>query len=161
MASSTNRSSQSRAKSPAVSHHGPKSNGQGRTSRGTSSPKGDEFESEGQDSEDAGPTGAGSFNAGKHRTFYWVDTAVGKEADPLETEEVVKKHGVPQHIVMQYLKGELEGEAAVKSLPSALLLIVLFALMCLSHDRPSPIHSVEHAIDFDITENANFAFSAP
>lgn len=63
--------------------------------------------------------------------------------------------------MLSYLQGEIEGETAVKNLPAAILLIVWFLMMNLSHQLPPTIQSIEKAIDFDITENANFAFSSP
>mmetsp|Transcript_60121 Transcript_60121/g.140522 ORF Transcript_60121/g.140522 Transcript_60121/m.140522 type:complete len:801 (+) Transcript_60121:27-2429(+) len=97
----------------------------------------------------------------RHRTFGWVDTDPGLEVQVLEPEQVLHEHGIPEKVMLSYLQGEIEGEAAVKNLPAAILLIVWFLLMNLSHELPDSVHSIEKAIDFDITENANFAFSSP
>ncbi|CAK9044447.1 Polycystin-2 (Curly up) (Cup) (Polycystic kidney disease 2 protein homolog) (Transient receptor potential cation channel subfamily P member 2) [Durusdinium trenchii] len=97
----------------------------------------------------------------RHRTFGWVEIEPGLEVEALEPTDVLKEHGVPERVMLSYLKGEIEGEAAVKNLPAAILLIVWFLLMNLSHELPETIQSIEKAIDFDIAENANFAFSSP
>ncbi|CAE7432190.1 pkd2 [Symbiodinium natans] len=97
----------------------------------------------------------------RHRTFGWVDTEPGLEVEALEPGDVLNEHGIPERVMLSYLQGEIEGEAAVKNLPAAILLIVWFFLMNLAHEQPDTIHSVEKAIDYDIGENANFAFSSP
>jgi len=97
----------------------------------------------------------------RHRTFGWVDIEPGLEVEALEPSEVLNGHGIPEKVMLSYLQGEIEGEAAVKNLPAAILLIVWFLMMNLSHELPETIQSIEKAIDFDITENANFAFSSP
>jgi len=97
----------------------------------------------------------------RHRTFGWVDTDPGLEVQELDPNIVLNEHGIPERVMLSYLKGEIEGEAAVKNLPAAILLIVWFFLMNLSHEQPDSIHSVEKSIDYDIYENANFAFSSP
>mmetsp|Transcript_51057 Transcript_51057/g.154577 ORF Transcript_51057/g.154577 Transcript_51057/m.154577 type:complete len:785 (-) Transcript_51057:252-2606(-) len=96
-----------------------------------------------------------------HRSFYWVPVEQGRQTKPIRDEEVVEKHGVPERVVLTYLENEMQSEAAVKSLPCALILVALFASMVTSHVSPAIVHSVEDAIDFDIDENANFAFAEP
>ncbi|CAJ1450924.1 unnamed protein product [Effrenium voratum] len=97
----------------------------------------------------------------RHRTFGWVDIQPGLEVQALDPANVLKDHGIPERVMLSYLQGEIEGESAVKNLPAAILLIVWFLLMNLSHELPETLQSIEKAIDFDITENANFAFSDP
>eukprot|EP00435_Cladocopium_sp_Y103_P056893 s2759_g19.t1 len=96
----------------------------------------------------------------RHRTFGWVDIEPGLEVQALEPAAVLNEsqmhgvldHGIPERVMLSYLQGEIEGEAAVKNLPAAILLIVWFLMMNLSHELPPTIQSIEKAIDFDITE---------
>jgi len=99
------------------------------------------------------------LNPGQHKEYYWVTVEPGRENQAMTPEDVVNNHGVPEHVVLTKIAEERSEEEAVKSLPFALLLVILYALMNLSHDSQGPIRSVEEAIEFDIKENANFAFS--
>lgn len=97
--------------------------------------------------------------AGKHRDYYWIRTEVGDESMKVEPEEIVEKLGVPEHVVIGHIEEEMAEEEAVKSLPSALVLVLLYTLMNLGHDNQASIHSVEEAIRYDISRNARFAYS--
>jgi len=96
---------------------------------------------------------------GKHRLYYWVKTEEAHEQEILDVKEVVEKFGVPEHILLGHIQSELDEEAAVKSLPTALLLVILYALMNLAHDTQAIVRSVEEAFTFDIMSNGNFAYS--
>eukprot|EP00931_Biecheleriopsis_adriatica_P102092 TRINITY_DN77115_c0_g1_i1.p1 TRINITY_DN77115_c0_g1~~TRINITY_DN77115_c0_g1_i1.p1 ORF type:complete len:793 (-),score=134.64 TRINITY_DN77115_c0_g1_i1:66-2363(-) len=93
-----------------------------------------------------------------HRVFYWVKVRKGHDCEDFDGEALVEKLGVPVRLVLSYWNSELQTEAAVKNLPRALFLVFCYAMMMLSHEAPSPVQSIEKAIDFDIIENANFAF---
>lgn len=95
---------------------------------------------------------------GRHRDYYWITTKSGHEGKRIEPEQVVREYGVPEHVVLDHIREELEEEDAVKSLPFALVLVVLYALMNFQHDTQADVRSVESAIEFDIAENANWGF---
>eukprot|EP00440_Ansanella_granifera_P000968 gb/GFBE01001045.1/.p1 GENE.gb/GFBE01001045.1/~~gb/GFBE01001045.1/.p1 ORF type:complete len:752 (+),score=175.73 gb/GFBE01001045.1/:1-2256(+) len=96
-----------------------------------------------------------------HRIFYWLDVPKEDNLMDIPDEEIAEQYGVPERVVLNYWTGELAAEAAVKTLPRALLLIVFFALMALNHESPSTVQAIEKAIEYDIFENGNFAFSTP
>jgi len=98
---------------------------------------------------------------GRHRGFYWVDTEIGFETMELDHEDVVQSFGLPRKVLIGHIKSEIEDEAMVKSLPLALALVFFFAFMWINHDNAQYVYGVQKAIEFDIVENANFAFSAP
>jgi len=98
---------------------------------------------------------------GKHRVFWWVQTNVGFESVEMEYADVVDRHGVPATVLLNYVRNQLDNESALRALPFALVLVFLFALMFVAQDKAVSIRSIDEAIDFDIEENANFAFSAP
>eukprot|EP00929_Paragymnodinium_shiwhaense_P005243 TRINITY_DN10692_c0_g1_i1.p1 TRINITY_DN10692_c0_g1~~TRINITY_DN10692_c0_g1_i1.p1 ORF type:complete len:719 (-),score=133.38 TRINITY_DN10692_c0_g1_i1:303-2459(-) len=93
------------------------------------------------------------------RMFHWVKTAVGKESATLDANEVVKKVGVPKKILVKYLANEIHDESAVIGLPFAIFLLLTYTMMGLLKEDAAAVRGVEQAIDFDIGENANFAFS--
>lgn len=77
----------------------------------------------------------------------------------LSLEEKVKRDGVSSKFVQSYLRKELNEAGACLELPAALLYFMLFLMSVYLHKQVHILHSVDSAINFDITENANFAFS--
>lgn len=101
------------------------------------------------------------FKDGVHRVFHWMTTNLGEENDDVAPKKVVDSAGVPQRVLLEHIKSEIEEEASFLSLPFALLLVIAFAVTFILHDQASVVRDIEDAITFDIEENANFAFSAP
>eukprot|EP00929_Paragymnodinium_shiwhaense_P007149 TRINITY_DN111090_c0_g1_i1.p1 TRINITY_DN111090_c0_g1~~TRINITY_DN111090_c0_g1_i1.p1 ORF type:complete len:1073 (-),score=173.66 TRINITY_DN111090_c0_g1_i1:35-3253(-) len=93
--------------------------------------------------------------------FYWVSDKMRYDAPVPDIQDVVKEHGVPLKLVLEYINSEMNDEASLKSLPFAILLIVTFALMFIGHDRAVDVQGVETAIDHDLQENAVFAYTTP
>mmetsp|Transcript_59814 Transcript_59814/g.142794 ORF Transcript_59814/g.142794 Transcript_59814/m.142794 type:complete len:769 (+) Transcript_59814:47-2353(+) len=91
------------------------------------------------------------------RVFYWIDRSVFDQAS-LKVEDVLC-HGVPEQIVMNDLRGQIAEQDALKSLPSAFLLVLLYTCTLLSTSSISDVWALQHAVSFDILENANFGFS--
>eukprot|EP00929_Paragymnodinium_shiwhaense_P091118 TRINITY_DN51156_c0_g1_i1.p1 TRINITY_DN51156_c0_g1~~TRINITY_DN51156_c0_g1_i1.p1 ORF type:complete len:888 (-),score=94.72 TRINITY_DN51156_c0_g1_i1:30-2693(-) len=99
--------------------------------------------------------------ASSYRGYNWLGEAgcqYGRE--PPSIDEVVQM-GIPLSVFVAYLKSEMSDESSLKSLPFAILLIVSFALMFISHDAAIDIQGIETAVDFDLEENAVFAYSTP
>ncbi|CAE7465916.1 PKD2 [Symbiodinium sp. CCMP2592] len=92
------------------------------------------------------------------RVFYWIDRSVFDQAS-LKIEDVLLCHGVPEQIVMNDLRGQIAEQDALKSLPSAFLLVLLYTCTLLSTSSISDVWALQHAVSFDIVENANFGFS--
>ena len=59
------------------------------------------------------------------------------------------------------LEEEIQEEEACLSLPFALVMLVSFAAVAIGHLEPSRSNNLERAAEFDVTENANFAFVHP
>lgn len=70
-------------------------------------------------------------------------------------------HGVREDVFRDYIRSQIKEEADVKSLPWAILSLILYALVLLTHETLHLNNSIEAAIEYDISANANFAFSAP
>jgi len=83
-----------------------------------------------------------------------------KSHSVISAEEVAKKHGIPRDEFINYLTAETDAADSCQSLPFTLLLVISYALMVMSHDDAPLVNAVEDSIGFDITENANFAFSS-
>eukprot|EP00929_Paragymnodinium_shiwhaense_P098005 TRINITY_DN59571_c0_g1_i1.p1 TRINITY_DN59571_c0_g1~~TRINITY_DN59571_c0_g1_i1.p1 ORF type:complete len:989 (-),score=220.50 TRINITY_DN59571_c0_g1_i1:124-3057(-) len=98
---------------------------------------------------------------GRHRKYFWVSTSPGFEDAEMDVSDIINSHGVPKDVLVDYIEKEINDEESFKSLPFALSLIILFAMMFQSHDRTLAVHGIEEAIDFDLEENAVFAFSHP
>mmetsp|Transcript_26997 Transcript_26997/g.46862 ORF Transcript_26997/g.46862 Transcript_26997/m.46862 type:complete len:1137 (-) Transcript_26997:83-3493(-) len=75
-------------------------------------------------------------------------------------EEVALRYGVPEEDLINFLGNEVEKSESCQSLPFTLLLVFSYALMVINHDLAPWVNAVEDSIGFDITENANFAFSS-
>mmetsp|Transcript_89272 Transcript_89272/g.257471 ORF Transcript_89272/g.257471 Transcript_89272/m.257471 type:complete len:773 (-) Transcript_89272:147-2465(-) len=94
----------------------------------------------------------------EHAVYPWIATAPGMELREISCEDVAEKYGMPERVFREYLQLELKGEQEVRSLPWAIVSVMLYALVLLYHESVHLNNAVEGAIDFDITENANFAF---
>lgn len=66
---------------------------------------------------------------------------------------------VEQKIYLKYIKSQLDMEAACLELPFTLLLLISFSFAAMMHLNQQSVFAVEQAIEQDIHENANFAFS--
>jgi hypothetical protein len=82
-----------------------------------------------------------------------------EDAEEKEVSQAVEVEGCSQRKVLKYLRKEKEEQDACLQLPGATLLMVVFALMSNWHLSLHRAHAVDQAHWFDITENANFAFS--
>jgi hypothetical protein len=68
---------------------------------------------------------------------------------------------VPKKFIKKFLKKELEEAGACMALPIVFLMFTAFCLGTIgdtSHFKTEQLHSLDHAVSFDIEENANFAF---
>lgn len=100
-------------------------------------------------------------HANCHRIFDWIETTAGCENTVVSAEEVARSYGVRESVLLHNLEQEIQDEDDVKGLPWAVLLLLFFAGMNGYHEKMSKQFSMEWAIDADIEENANFAFSSP
>merc|ERR1740121_1968372 len=100
-------------------------------------------------------------HANKHRIFDWVQTESGCENVVVSPEEVAGTYGVRESLLIKHIDRQINDEQDVLSLPWAIALLILFAFMNIAHEQMALQRSLEWAIDQDIIENANFAFSAP
>jgi len=66
--------------------------------------------------------------------------------------------GVSADDLQSYLAKELEEESAFLSIPLVILLFMFFLIALSLHRNTGIMNSLERAVEFDITENANFAF---
>jgi hypothetical protein len=80
------------------------------------------------------------------------------EAKP-KADKVVLDQGVEMNVYLEFIKNELETEANCLQLPMTILLLLSFAFLATAHLGQKQIYAVEESIEFDITENANFAFA--
>jgi len=67
--------------------------------------------------------------------------------------------GVEQKIYLGWVKSQLDDESACLELPFTMILLISFACLALMHLNQQVVWAVEQAIEKDIVENANFAFS--
>jgi hypothetical protein len=74
-------------------------------------------------------------------------------------KDLANSEGVPQNIYLKFVKGELDNEAACLELPLTIILLLAFSMLAMTILRQGQVLSVESAIEFDIWENANFAWS--
>eukprot|EP00931_Biecheleriopsis_adriatica_P050012 TRINITY_DN28942_c0_g1_i1.p1 TRINITY_DN28942_c0_g1~~TRINITY_DN28942_c0_g1_i1.p1 ORF type:complete len:906 (-),score=135.37 TRINITY_DN28942_c0_g1_i1:91-2778(-) len=107
-------------------------------------------------------TGALQFEAGDPLT---EDAAVKTAVDKLKRrkqmsfDEIVRKEGVKQSIYLEYIKTEIETEAACLELPLTMVILMCFTVLAISMLHQEQMFAMEEAYEFDIVENANFAFS--
>mmetsp|Transcript_83569 Transcript_83569/g.190643 ORF Transcript_83569/g.190643 Transcript_83569/m.190643 type:complete len:854 (-) Transcript_83569:211-2772(-) len=95
----------------------------------------------------------------RHRILKWVPVVPGQEDDDVDLDKVAKDNGVPRNVFLAYIVSEMSEEESFKTLPFAVLLVVIFALSFSLHDQAQKILDVQDAVRFDIEENANFAFN--
>eukprot|EP00746_Dinoflagellata_sp_MGD_P039561 gnl/MRDRNA2_/MRDRNA2_19543_c0_seq1.p1 gnl/MRDRNA2_/MRDRNA2_19543_c0~~gnl/MRDRNA2_/MRDRNA2_19543_c0_seq1.p1 ORF type:complete len:949 (+),score=147.50 gnl/MRDRNA2_/MRDRNA2_19543_c0_seq1:147-2849(+) len=98
---------------------------------------------------------------GKNRIATWVPCAVGEETLQISDEDVVRNHGVPQRLLVQYVRTEIKNEEMFLTMPLAIILVIVYSVSLAYHDGATTVRDIEDAITFDLRENANFAFSAP
>ena len=60
---------------------------------------------------------------------------------------------------MDYLKWEIDTESAFLELPLTILVLVSFAMLAMNILHQEQLYTIETAIERDIIENANFAWS--
>lgn len=77
----------------------------------------------------------------------------------LSKEERVKKHGARVDTIVWYLKQELAENYACLQIPLVFCLLATWFVAVLFHTKFVESQAVEAAVIWDITENANFAFS--
>jgi len=65
---------------------------------------------------------------------------------------------VQQSVYLRWIKHQLDSESACLELPFTIMLLVSFSGLALYHLKQDIVFSVEEAIEFDIVENANFAW---
>jgi len=72
-------------------------------------------------------------------------------------EEVEDK--LPLGVYLKWVKTELENEQACLELPFTIILLLSFSALAYLHLKQASVFNVEGAVEFDIMENANFAWS--
>lgn len=70
-----------------------------------------------------------------------------------------KTQQVEQRVYLKWIMSELETENSCLELPFTIILLVAFSFLAIMHLNQQRIFSVEVAIESDILENANFAWS--
>merc|ERR1719456_2049682 len=73
-----------------------------------------------------------------------------------ETDQVVT---MKKGAFMRWVAAQVETEASCMELPLTLILVLSFACLSIFHVQNHRIYGVEEAIEFDIEDNANFAWS--
>lgn len=130
---------------------------------GAAHPREDSRDAEGQPKFHSGfsdtDLGKDSLEFGKNRIFTWVPCPIGEETLHISDAEVVEKYGVPQRLLIQFLRTEIENEQRFLSMPLAIILVIVYSVSLAYHDGATTVRDMEDAITFDIRENANFAFS--
>eukprot|EP00403_Amphidinium_massartii_P029866 CAMPEP_0178390556 /NCGR_PEP_ID=MMETSP0689_2-20121128/10708_1 /TAXON_ID=160604 /ORGANISM="Amphidinium massartii, Strain CS-259" /LENGTH=1012 /DNA_ID=CAMNT_0020011071 /DNA_START=36 /DNA_END=3074 /DNA_ORIENTATION=+ len=104
----------------------------------------------------------------KRQVLFWVPSKKadkGNAGKPLEHEtitedELISEYGVPHYIIQDHLKTEVQQEAACKTVPFTLLLVVSYAWMVIAHMDAPVLRAVEESVRADIEDNANFAFDS-
>eukprot|EP00746_Dinoflagellata_sp_MGD_P145113 gnl/MRDRNA2_/MRDRNA2_77764_c0_seq1.p1 gnl/MRDRNA2_/MRDRNA2_77764_c0~~gnl/MRDRNA2_/MRDRNA2_77764_c0_seq1.p1 ORF type:complete len:1096 (+),score=233.83 gnl/MRDRNA2_/MRDRNA2_77764_c0_seq1:65-3352(+) len=97
--------------------------------------------------------------------FAWVgvENEGGNTSESHETitaYDVATKYGCPKDVFTEHINQEIEEAESCQSLPFTLLLVISYAVMVIAHDDAKVVNAVEDSIDFDVHENANFAFSS-
>mmetsp|Transcript_46446 Transcript_46446/g.108144 ORF Transcript_46446/g.108144 Transcript_46446/m.108144 type:complete len:1020 (-) Transcript_46446:35-3094(-) len=105
----------------------------------------------------------------KRQVLFWVPSKNADSNDrsskPLEhetitEEELIAEFGVPHFIIQDHLKTEVQQEAACKTVPFTLLLVVSYAWMVIAHMDAPVLRAVEDSVRADVADNANFAFDS-
>merc|ERR1719181_1519015 len=60
---------------------------------------------------------------------------------------------------MQYVKGQTDRDSNCLELPMTIILLCSFSTLALMHLKQHSVFAVEGALQFDVEENANFAWS--
>jgi hypothetical protein len=76
-----------------------------------------------------------------------------------DAQKVAKEKGCPQSVYLTYIKTELDNESNCLQLPMTILLLISFSYLAMAHLSQNQIYAVEESVEFDISENANFAFA--
>lgn len=100
-------------------------------------------------------------NLGHHKIFTWVPTEMGEEHVDLDNEEVALSHGVPRQVLIKSIRKEIGHEEAFLTLPWAILLLIVFSVCLVNHDRNNELRDIEDALHVDVHENAGFAYTDP
>eukprot|EP00746_Dinoflagellata_sp_MGD_P085766 gnl/MRDRNA2_/MRDRNA2_33937_c0_seq2.p1 gnl/MRDRNA2_/MRDRNA2_33937_c0~~gnl/MRDRNA2_/MRDRNA2_33937_c0_seq2.p1 ORF type:complete len:966 (+),score=177.31 gnl/MRDRNA2_/MRDRNA2_33937_c0_seq2:160-2898(+) len=77
----------------------------------------------------------------------------------MTVDEMVEKEGVELHTYLSWIKSELDDENACLELPFTIILLISFSCLAIMHLAQHRVFSLEETIEFDIKENANFAWS--
>mmetsp|Transcript_90191 Transcript_90191/g.160642 ORF Transcript_90191/g.160642 Transcript_90191/m.160642 type:complete len:855 (+) Transcript_90191:87-2651(+) len=80
-----------------------------------------------------------------------------KEKEANEADQQI--NGVQLGTYLSWVKNELDSENACLELPFTIMLLLVFSLAALYHLRQEWTYVVEHSWKFDLSENANFAWS--
>lgn len=91
-------------------------------------------------------------------TYLKIKEMCKLQPKPDATNEA-KEKGVSQSIYLNYIRKELDNESNCLQLPMTILLLISFSYLALGHLGQTQVHAIEESIEFDITENANFAFA--
>lgn len=97
-------------------------------------------------------------NLAKDRAVARAFTILESQNEPT-LEEIVRADGVSQDVYLDYIKNQLSDEEACLELGPTLLLLVSFCALALLRLKQHRIFAVEETIEFDIMENANFAWA--
>jgi len=74
-------------------------------------------------------------------------------------KEQVAKEGVKQSIYLGYINKELTNEGACLELPMTIVILLTFSVFAMSILQQDKVFTVENGMEFDIRENANFAWA--
>eukprot|EP00434_Breviolum_minutum_P035410 symbB.v1.2.031347.t1/scaffold3626.1/size81632/4 len=85
----------------------------------------------------------------------WINSFHNKKA---VRQESLEENGVAESIYANWIKEELQKEAACLELPFSVAFLAAFAFFALGYLAQDVVMSVENSIETDIIENANFAF---
>eukprot|EP00928_Gymnodinium_smaydae_P084976 TRINITY_DN6826_c0_g2_i1.p1 TRINITY_DN6826_c0_g2~~TRINITY_DN6826_c0_g2_i1.p1 ORF type:complete len:1042 (-),score=231.14 TRINITY_DN6826_c0_g2_i1:33-3158(-) len=107
----------------------------------------------------------------QQEVFYWIENddpfqkkqerrRVDAAVKRVPAEEVVKKHGIPLQDLQRYIENVINRNEAFLSLPFTLLFVAAYATMVIVHDDSVVIRSVENSVEFNVIDNANFAWDS-
>mmetsp|Transcript_44462 Transcript_44462/g.81176 ORF Transcript_44462/g.81176 Transcript_44462/m.81176 type:complete len:1029 (-) Transcript_44462:49-3135(-) len=104
----------------------------------------------------------------KRQVLFWVPsknsdkerTSKPLEHETITEEDLIAEFGVPHFIIQDHLKTEVQQEAACKTVPFTLLLVVSYAWMVIAHMDAPVLRAVEDSVRHDVADNANFAFDS-
>mmetsp|Transcript_75494 Transcript_75494/g.201827 ORF Transcript_75494/g.201827 Transcript_75494/m.201827 type:complete len:937 (+) Transcript_75494:3-2813(+) len=96
----------------------------------------------------------------RHRVYKWMEIAMGQEEDDVLPREVAVEHGVPQKVFLSHVESEIQQEESFKTLPFAALLVVIFAVVFVNHDRAAVVLDLQESMINHVQENANFGINS-